>query len=404
MNDEEIYYISNLEELDNFLQGKYSGKTEEKIPLFFIKSNDGYFLYDESVPYFKKAPEISSVSFLANVKLLMAIHNRYIPIFSKETKGLLFTEDEFWVLRKKMSGLKKYNCGDFIFADDLSFPGIDELMVEIEQNNKKVDSLKTVVEADMRSLFKQIGIDLSFDHHKGIVKLLDTGSTSRGTSVPSPTGEVGGDFDFLLRAPGGDIERIKDFLINKLGRQCPNKLISRHRIRLFGVQLEGLDKPIDIDVSFVRSDKDYYATEEALSDRLEQIKMQDEMKYLLVQANIVMAKKVLKEAGVYKPSRSDKSQAGLGGIGIENWILQYGGSFKAAALDFLAHAKGKDFIEFEKEYSIFDFGNNHISIARHRFPYDNFVIKNMRQNGYLLMQQALLKYINSLPKEETLKF
>ena len=70
----------------------------------------------------------------------------------------------------------------------------------------------------------------------------------------------------------------------------------------------------------------------------------------MVLANIIYAKKILKEAKAYKPFRSDRTQGGLGGVGIENWILQYGGSFIDAARDFLRHAEGKEFIDFQKEY------------------------------------------------------
>ena len=38
-------------------------------------------------------------------------------------------------------------------------------------------------------------------------------------------------------------------------------------------------------------------------------------------ANIILAKQLLKEANVYKAYKSDHSQGGLGGLGIENWIV-----------------------------------------------------------------------------------
>ncbi len=404
MTNDETYYIGNLEELKAFLKGKYKKTNEEKIPLYFIKANSSYILYDESIPYFKKAPEISSAKFLANVKLLLAMHNRYIPIINKNNRELLFSEEEFLMLRSKMGGLKRYGCEEYKFSSDLSFPGIDEYITEILKNNSEIDRQANIIKQNMQRIFTQLGIDLSFKHHEGVVKLLDTGSTSRGTSVFNNDSNQSSDFDFLLRVPNEQMESVKKFLITNLKTgDGSKKIISRYRIRLFGVKLEGLDEPIDIDISFVDNKKDYYATEEAISDRLEQIKQQDEIRYRMVLANIVLAKKVLKEAGVYKPSRSDKEQAGLGGVGIENWILQYGGSFKDAAMDFLKHAQGKSFVEFEKEYQIFDFGCNHMSMAKHKFPYDNFVIKNMRENGFLKMQQALIKYINSLPKENALK-
>ena len=54
-------------------------------------------------------------------------------------------------------------------------------------------------------------------------------------------------------------------------------------------------------------------------------------------ANIYLTKTILKEAKVYKKSSSPEpkngekdTRGGLGAVGIENWILQNGGSFEKA--------------------------------------------------------------------------
>mgnify|MGYP007057773397 CR=1 FL=1 len=64
---------------------------------------------------------------------------------------------------------------------------------------------------------------------------------------------------------------------------------------------------------------------------------------------------VLKDPDVnaYKPRRTDAEQGGIGGIGVENWILQNGGSFVQACRSFLAVAFDKNgclipFEEFKK--------------------------------------------------------
>ncbi len=56
-------------------------------------------------------------------------------------------------------------------------------------------------------------------------------------------------------------------------------------------------------------------------------------------------------------------QGGLGGIGIEAWILNHGGSFEAAAKSFLETAKDennefKNFSDFKREYFIFGAGES----------------------------------------------
>jgi hypothetical protein len=69
---------------------------------------------------------------------------------------------------------------------------------------------------------------------------------------------------------------------------------------------------------------------------------------------------------IYKKRGSDgaKENGGFGGIGVENWILQNGGSFEQAISTYLAATKdenGNDlsYQEFIEKYPIFDFGNNH---------------------------------------------
>jgi hypothetical protein len=144
----------------------------------------------------------------------------------------------------------------------------------------------------------------------------------------------------------------------------------------------------------------------------------------MVLANIVYAKKVLKAGSAYKPSRSDKSQGGLGGVGIENWILQYGGSFIDAAQSFVDAAKKciemynvdlndinnynndskdspayKAFIEFQKIYPVFDFGKSLESVSKGIYPYDDFVMRNMRIGGFLRTYTCLSNQLELLKQE-----
>ena len=156
------------------------------------------------------------------------------------------------------------------------------------------------------------------------------------------------------------------------------------------------------DISFVtKTDHLTYSTDMCLLDRLQNIYNQDQDKYKYVVANILLAKQVLKEAKVYKPYRSDSSQGGLGGVGIENWILQHGVSFIDAARSFVEAANGKTWDEFKETYKIWDFGENHLAVKRGEFPHDNFVYNNMSKEGYIKMTDALKKYIKQYEQEET---
>ena len=79
---------------------------------------------------------------------------------------------------------------------------------------------------------------------------------------------------------------------------------------------------------------------------------------------------------------------GLGGVGIENWVLQHGGSFQQAARDFLTTAdRYPNFEDFCAHYPVWDYGENHKGIRSK--PHDNFVADNMNPEGYERMKEAL---------------
>ena len=151
-----------------------------------------------------------------------------------------------------------------------------------------------------------------------------------------------------------------------------------------------------IDEAVSKADK---ITEDALAERLQNLREIDETKYRLVLANIMYAKSYLKSKGAYKASKSlrdSRENGSIGGVGIENLILQNGGSFIDASKDFLEHAEGKDFIDFEKEYAILDFGCNHVAKSkRSGFPYDNFIMNNMRCSGFENTIMALRSFLNT---------
>ena len=138
----------------------------------------------------------------------------------------------------------------------------------------------------------------------------------------------------------------------------------------------------------------------ALKDRLETIKSQDEDKYNYVVANILLAKQLLKNGGVYKPNRGETPQGGLGGVGIENWILQNGGSFYDAAVSFVKNSENKSFDEFKDTYYIWDFGDNHMAESRGKYPNDNFISSNMSEAGYNKMKNVLKDYLKQYHKED----
>ena len=332
------------------------------------------------------------------VGLIVAMSNGgYVPVRDMEGRTV-FTYDDYKALRNKMSGLSHYKENDYNFSDNLVISEVEELKEEIEANNeltaKKREKINRAIEEAMQEVGLELKTKIDGDLSSGVVELIDTGSTGRGTNKPGD-----GDFDFMMRldrkimSKTEELDKVKQILLRKLCKEDTNDITSFGDFRLKDVKLDDEDS-VDIDISFItKTDEVSYSTDMALEDRLETIKKIDKEKYNYVVANILLAKQVLKEANVYKKASSDPSQGGLGGVGIENWILQNGGSFVDAMDSFLDAAKDKDFNQFKDSYQIWDFGENHTAARVGIFSHDNFV-DNMSDVGYRKMKETLIEYKN----------
>ena len=372
-------------------------------------------------------------------KLEIALNGFYIPIVDRDSEELIFTPDDYDKMRQQMSGLSHYRTGDYQFAPDseLELPSTDvgkttvpstttiisELPASIADTDRKHEVINQTIKQAITNIPE---LNLSYkdyldgDLTENIVEMIDTGSTGRQTNAPGS-----GDFDYMARLDRSILndptkkQQITDALLAVFGKadevngtsnqidnldhnedgegegeagQVDNKSrIVNGNLRLKQVSIDGLTEPVDIDITFAqKTNKVQYPTDAALADRLDNIKNQSETKYQQVLANIIYAKQFLKAAGAYKPRRSPEAKGigGLGGVGIENWVLQHGGSFKQAARDFLAVADNcSGFEDFCAHYPVWDYGENHKGIRSK--PHDNFVADNMNQEGYERMKEAL---------------
>ena len=369
-------------------------------------------------------------------KLEIALNGFYIPIVDRDSEELIYTPDDYDTMRQQMSGLSHYRTGDYQFAPDselelgeltldkeslsaVSMPSssstsddaqgassssitipstttiIDQLPASMAETDRKHEVInQTIKQAitgipDLNLSYKDY---LDGDLTENIVEMIDTGSTGRQTNAPGS-----GDFDYMARLDRSILndptkkQQIADALLTAFGRENDGSAIVNGNLRLKQVSIDGLTEPADIDITFVqKTNKVQYSTDMALTDRLTNIKKQSEHKYHQVLANVIYAKQFLKAAGAYKPRRSPgtKGIGGLGGVGIENWVLQHGGSFKQAARDFLAVADNcSSFEDFCTHYPVWDYGENHKGIRSK--PHDNFVADNMNPEGYDRMKQAL---------------
>lgn len=332
---------------------------------------------------------------LDRIKYEIVMNGFYIPLVN--TKGeLIFTPDEYDKLHENMVGLSKFETeNEYNFAFELD-------NFDISNTNYNIDIGKSIneVSSKKKELIDKIsntGLPIkegrSIDLSDKSIELIDIGSTGRGTNKMS-----GYDFDFIMRV---DKEiYVNDDKMNviftKIKEVFPNIQIDGRKIRNQEVTLSNGEK-VKLDITFImKTDKLNYSTEECIKDRLDTIKSMDSYKYKKVLENIVLAKYVLKDA--YKSKNaSDNPQGGLGGVGIENWILQNGGSFERAARDFLCVAEGKSFEEFKKRYTIWDFGENNLSFKRDDgYTHDEFVENNMNEAGYNKMVSILKNYVYSM--------
>ena len=344
-------------------------------------------------------------------KLEIALDGFYIPVVDKDSGELIFTPADYDKMRQQMSGLSYYRTGDYQFAPDseLELPSTrvgettvlstNTIIEEIPEGISDIDRKHVVINQAIKEAITNIpDLNLSYkdyldgDLTENIVEMIDTGSTGRQTNAPGS-----GDFDYMARLDRSILndptkkQQITDALLTAFGRENDGSAIVNGNLRLKQVSLDGLAEPVDIDITFAqKTNKVQYPTDAALADRLTNIKNQSETKYQQVLANIIYAKQFLKAAGAYKPRRSPEAKGigGLGGVGIENWVLQHGGSFKQAARDFLTVADScSSFEDFCAHYPVWDYGENHKGIRSK--PHDNFVADNMNPEGYERMKEAL---------------
>ena len=330
------------------------------------------------------------------IGLEIALKGFYIPV-ADMTGKIIFTYDDYKALRAKMSGLSYYELDKYDISSNLVMPDILEtkkrMKEDIDRTNKYVKEINTLIsKALIASGMKEVVNGFGHNLIPGIAEIYPTGSTSRNTNVPNDS-----DFDYVVKIDRDTyydkekqavfIEKMKEILDFSDG---PGGKICGRIKKEDGSEL-------DIEISFCpRTDKVEFSTDVSLKDRLDTIKKQYPDSYMDVLANIVYAKELFKSVHAYKSAKSDSSQGGLGGIGVENWILQHGGSLYDAAKNFVNEAeKAGSFEKFCEIYQVYDFGANHYSDKSDIYEHDNFVgdANKMTEHGYKQMLTVLKKYI-----------
>mgnify|MGYP004507132167 FL=1 len=324
----------------------------------------------------------------------------YIPVVNVDG-NLLYTVDEYNNLKEKMKGLSYYDAEEYtLSAEHLYFPGIEEIIADMHEDREKQIKKRKALQTTISNIISSSGLGIDKinmnptpDLSNNIADLIETGSTSRGTNVPNDS-----DYDFILKVGKQQVLQNSNAILSKFNEYFKPKENNSHTNRFRGsnINIEDFDLPVDIDISIdQKRNSEIYFSDTSLQDRLNNIERQYPKDYEAVLANIVYAKELLKKEGCYKPHKSDSSQSGLGGIGVENWILQNGGSFYSAAKSFYDASADKSFDEFKKVYKVWDFGQNHEPREKNGiiYPFDEYVYDNMAENGYQKMREVCKKYL-----------
>lgn len=395
--NEKTYYIKDLEMLEDILQGKeVSNNIDLNAPLIYVKKEkkeESYILLIEKKASFNKVPELAVTRLLSRIKQLEIINNNFIPVFSYESQDILFNSEDYLSYHERINGIKEYSSSNYNFSNNLYFKELDPFITEIDENFKSINDTKTNIVSYLQSILNELNINLTDS-------LIDIGSTGRGTNIPTTLTNSKNDFDFMLFLDENNLNNVRKLLLERLVTDSQNIIrVDEYRLRLKNVAVPGLDEQQDIDISFSTTKEKYYSKEYIINSVLQKMHSQDDEKYRLVLANIMFAKTLLKSKGAYKQAKGihgDRSYGGLGGVGIENWIIQNGGSFIDASRSFVNSAENRDFMEFQKHYEVLDFGKDHVCVAKGLYPYSNYVIENMRSNGYIIMKETLEEFLNKM--------
>lgn len=337
---------------------------------------------------------------ISKLKFEIAKNGFYIPVVNVDG-NLLYTVDEYNNLKEKMKGLSYYDAEEYTLSTEhLYFPGIEEIIADMHEDREKQIKKRKALQTTISNIISSSGLGIDKinmnptpDLSNNIADLIEIGSTSRGTNVPNDS-----DYDFILKVGKQQVLQNSNAILSKFNEYFKPKENNSHTNRFRGsnINIEGLDLPVDIDISIdQKRNSEIYFSDTSLQDRLNNIERQYPKDYEAVLANIVYAKELLKKEGCYKPHKSDSSQSGLGGIGVENWILQNGGSFYSAAKSFYDASADKSFDEFKKVYKVWDFGQNHEPREKNGiiYPFDEYVYDNMAENGYQKMREVCKKYL-----------
>lgn len=330
------------------------------------------------------------------VKYFIAKKGFYIPIC--DTKGkIIFTKEDYDEYRKIFSGIKRYEGEQIQISKEWKTDKVSDEIKSIAQTQENISNMEQVrdkVQEKIKSILTESGIKL----HKGEYDdsllgaiMVDTGSTGRGSALDEKF-----DFDFVVKLDDTDWDKVQG-IINKIKEIFPVKdSYTDHEMIMFRsqeIEIDGIK--MDIDIGFnKKSDSEDFAAHDALKEKYKSIEQTYGKQALLdTLTNIRYAKKKLKEAECYKKgNKGGEQQGGLGGIGVEYWIIQNGGdavnAFRNLAEVSFDNGQLVPFQEFKTRFKIFSAGQN----LRGYDKVENFAF-NMSESGYQKMAELAKSFV-----------
>ena len=343
-------------------------------------------------------PELAAntVAF-SNICFSIAENGFYIPIVDQQGK-ILFSPEQYAVFHRAFNGLS-YFSDEPLVIDEVGvqepfsqrITGLSEKL-----DNKRHESQKQLaaIRAVVQEVLSKYQIILRDEYDTSILgaDLQDTGSTSRNTAT------IGGnsDFDLMLMLDPAQFSLAQNIFEDLRIALKPEQDKSHTEAGYFQIKAVGCDciegNKVDIDVGIQnRAQVKVFSSHEAVQSKLEWIEEHYGHKMLVhVEANIVLAKEILKEASAY----SKMTDGGMGGMGVENWILANGGNINQAFKTFYQAAHDLNgeripFSVFQQRYPIYDPGIN-LKFGRH----DNYVYV-LKEKGYFAMLDAIQSHLLS---------
>lgn len=328
----------------------------------------------------------------------------YIPILNIDGK-CIFTYEEYEEKRKLTRGIAHYYGEPMVsqLEESEKYPRLEQklraVQSELQATDTHVNEQIELATDMIEKVIAEVGIHLdnqssesSLDAH-----LHQSGSSGRQTQVPGSS-----DIDMHLEVSSQDWDKLEELVKNltKTFRLDSTKFMFNKsegycQMRLFECKLsDGSQISIDIG-AFIRTNDRGGFVHEAIDAQMNAVvatypESERDKKRNLLRANIVLAKKILQEEKVYKRF-VENQQMGLGGSGVETWILSHGGSVLEAFRTFYDAAKTntsipRHFSEFKERYQILSLGSN---IRTNHF--EDYILNNLSEVGYQRMFDAIEK-------------